>query len=233
MLKKESYPFWSVAALSLSNSFSVAGPAKACGECFEIKCMDVGGPFAVCRPECALCVQTQALLWCVAGNLLKRTQLVQTEAPDLHALVAGSLPGSSLAIVLRSCTATFPLHVVSVQGRCSKDKNQRSVTVTVTDTCPECGTDHIDMQALTFNKVQALQCHTLCGMLLLHGQLWISGPRQQLDEIYPGIDSNCPGRHGGSGDLKSALSNQGRNVLSHKQSCPLVLPSTMASLPAR
>lgn len=40
-----------------------------------------------------------------------------------------------------------------MQGRCSKDTNQRSVTVTITDTCPECGSDHIDMQALTFNKV--------------------------------------------------------------------------------
>ena len=41
-----------------------------------------------------------------------------------------------------------------VQGRCSSDKNQRSVTVTVTDSCPECEADHIDMQALTFNKVR-------------------------------------------------------------------------------
>ena len=57
VLKKESYPFWSVAALSLSNSFSVAGPAKACGECFEIKCMDVGGPFAVRRLGAASSVQ--------------------------------------------------------------------------------------------------------------------------------------------------------------------------------
>ena len=43
-----------------------------------------------------------------------------------------------------------------VQGRCSKDPNQRSVTVTITDVCPECATDHIDMQALTFNKVRAI-----------------------------------------------------------------------------
>ena len=50
---------------------------------------------------------------------------------------------------------------MSVQGRCSKDKNQQSVTVTITDTCPECATDHIDMQALTFNKVPALQCPML------------------------------------------------------------------------
>ena len=42
-----------------------------------------------------------------------------------------------------------------MQGRCSKDPNQRSVTVTITDVCPECETDHIDMQALTFNKVLA------------------------------------------------------------------------------
>lgn len=46
-ISKDSYPYWSVAALSLTNSFSVAGPAKACGECFEIKCVDIGGPFAV------------------------------------------------------------------------------------------------------------------------------------------------------------------------------------------
>lgn len=47
LLDKNSYPFWSVAAFSLTNSFSQAGPAKACGQCFEIKCVDIGGPFAV------------------------------------------------------------------------------------------------------------------------------------------------------------------------------------------
>ena len=49
LLDKSQYPYWSVAALSLTNSFSVAGPAHACGMCFEIKCVDIGGPFAV-RP---------------------------------------------------------------------------------------------------------------------------------------------------------------------------------------
>ena len=53
LLDKSQYPYWSVAALSLTNSFSVAGPAHACGMCFEIKCVDIGGPFAV-RP--AACV---------------------------------------------------------------------------------------------------------------------------------------------------------------------------------
>ena len=44
--------------------------------------------------------------------------------------------------------------LLCAQGRCSKDPNQRSVTVTITDVCPECETDHIDIQALTFNKVR-------------------------------------------------------------------------------
>lgn len=35
------------------------------------------------------------------------------------------------------------------------------------------------------------------------------------------------------GRPQSTLSSQGRNGLSHGQTCPLVLPSTMASLPAR
>lgn len=54
VLDKNSYPFWSVAAFSLTNSFSVAGPAKACGQCFEIKCVDIGGPFAVRYPPVIL-----------------------------------------------------------------------------------------------------------------------------------------------------------------------------------
>jgi len=49
-LDKSQYPYWSVAALSLTNSFSVAGPAHACGMCFEIKCVDVGGAYGV-RPS--------------------------------------------------------------------------------------------------------------------------------------------------------------------------------------
>ena len=53
-LDKSQYPYWSVAALSLTNSFSVAGPAHACGMCFEIKCVDVGGAYGV-RPIPGAC----------------------------------------------------------------------------------------------------------------------------------------------------------------------------------
>lgn len=53
-----------------------------------------------------------------------------------------------------------------LQGRCSKDPNQRTVTVTITDVCPECATDHIDMQALTFNKVRAKRFMYFFGALI-------------------------------------------------------------------
>lgn len=47
VLDKSKYPYWSVAALSTSNSFYKAGPVGGCGECFEIKCINSGGQFAV------------------------------------------------------------------------------------------------------------------------------------------------------------------------------------------
>ncbi|CAL8462617.1 g2150 [Coccomyxa elongata] len=38
-------------------------------------------------------------------------------------------------------------------GRCNQDPNARSVTIMITDSCPECEGDHLDIQALTFNKM--------------------------------------------------------------------------------
>eukprot|EP00884_Botryococcus_braunii_P005988 jgi/Botrbrau1/15390/Bobra.43_2s0018.1 len=49
-------------------------------------------------------------------------------------------------------------------GRCNSDPSQRSVTVMITDACPECGEDHMDIQALTFNKVRIV--HLLLYWLL-------------------------------------------------------------------
>lgn len=34
-----------------------------------------------------------------------------------------------------------------VQGRCNQDLNVRSVTIMITDSCPECEADHLDLQA--------------------------------------------------------------------------------------
>ncbi|KAK9835375.1 hypothetical protein WJX81_005549 [Elliptochloris bilobata] len=84
LLDKGNWPYWSVAALSTSNSFSKAGPVQGCGQCFQIKCVD-RAPF---------------------------------------------------------------------QGRCNGD--QVSVIVQITDACPECEADHIDIQALTYNKISPM-----------------------------------------------------------------------------
>ena len=45
------------------------------------------------------------------------------------------------------------MHACAAQGRCNSDPNARSVTIMITDCCPECEADHIDIQALTFNKM--------------------------------------------------------------------------------
>ncbi|KAK9906413.1 hypothetical protein WJX75_001467 [Coccomyxa subellipsoidea] len=38
-------------------------------------------------------------------------------------------------------------------GRCNQDPNARTITLMITDCCPECEPDHIDIQALTFTKM--------------------------------------------------------------------------------
>ena len=88
MLDKGAWPYWSVAALSTENSFFKAGPLNGCGQCFEVRCVDLDGPW---------------------------------------------------------------------KGRCITGPNQVSVIVQITDSCPECGADHLDMQALTFHKLAPME----------------------------------------------------------------------------
>ena len=35
---------------------------------------------------------------------------------------------------------------ICVQGRCNDDPKSRTVSIVVTDSCPECETDHLDLQ---------------------------------------------------------------------------------------
>ena len=69
---------------------------------------------------------------------------------------------STLLLVPLSCQVlnSGSLTVCTLQGRCNSDPSQQSVTVLITDSCPECEADHIDMQALTFNKVGS--CAPVC-----------------------------------------------------------------------
>ncbi len=53
-----------------------------------------------------------------------------------------------------------------MQGRCNGNGGE-SVTIMVSDSCPECEADHLDLQALTYNQVQP-----------------------QIDPLAPGIGPN-------------------------------------------
>ena len=56
-------------------------------------------------------------------------------------------------LLVRVCHEDAIIIMLLLQGRCNSDPNARSVTVMITDNCPQCEADHIDVQALTYNKV--------------------------------------------------------------------------------
>ncbi|KAK9819970.1 hypothetical protein WJX72_004607 [[Myrmecia] bisecta] len=57
---------------------------------------------------------------------------------------------------IRGCGYCFEIQCLTnngkYAGRCSADPNSRQVTIQITDDCPGCEADHIDLQALTFDK---------------------------------------------------------------------------------
>ena len=60
---------------------------------------------------------------------------------------------------------TMSSSLYALQGRCNSDPSQQSTTVMISDECPECEANHIDMQALTFNKVGTAAWHCLIAAL--------------------------------------------------------------------
>ena len=53
----------------------------------------------------------------------------------------------------RECFEIKCLDTAPFTGRCITGDSAVSVIVQITDACPECAADHIDIQALTFNKL--------------------------------------------------------------------------------
>lgn len=69
------------------------------------------------------------------------------------------------------------LKLYCVQGNCNSDPSARSTTIQITDVCPECEADHIDIQALTFNKVRnslKMQMVSSCNSLRRLFVTWVS-----------------------------------------------------------
>ncbi len=136
LLDKSVWPYWVVGALSPSNSFYAAGPMNGCGQCFEIICENTGGQYAV-SPWTPLRIQPvdQA-----------RQTLLMPEHPFSFAEI-------TFKISAYACVLNQPItHLeCDMQGRCSGSGN--SVTIMVSDACPECEADHIDLQVLTYDKV--------------------------------------------------------------------------------
>lgn len=61
-----------------------------------------------------------------------------------------SIPGSA-------CGTCWEIQCVEGKefSRC-RDGGSKSVTVTITDSCPECAADHMDLQALVFDKLSPM-----------------------------------------------------------------------------
>ncbi len=59
------------------------------------------------------------------------------------------LPGP----LCRECFEIKCMDTAPFTGRCITGDSAVSVIVQITDACPECAADHIDIQALTFNKL--------------------------------------------------------------------------------
>ena len=62
-----------------------------------------------------------------------------------------SIPGSACG----TCWEIQCVEGKEFAGRC-RDGGGKSVTITITDSCPECAPDHMDLQALVFDKISPM-----------------------------------------------------------------------------
>lgn len=111
--------------VSLTLLIAKSNTQQLCRECFEVQCVDDGPEFKV-PPLC----------------LLSKLKSLGTAC-----LFSDSCMARGLLTVCLARTVC-----VDGQGRCNSDHNARSVTIMITDACPGCEADHLDIQALTFNK---------------------------------------------------------------------------------
>lgn len=106
-----------------------------------------------------ICSELQSTRTAISPMWLNRAHMLKTCMAVRSRFLLVSEPQSSDGVPDRiSCTSKSPYWWsltcdCQLQGRCNADPQQRSVTVMITDSCPECEADHLDIQALTYNKV--------------------------------------------------------------------------------
>ena len=92
-----------------------------CRQCFEIQCQQDGGNYQVVAPASA----------CRCLAMLHHTC---------------SMIWLSLLSAARPCELKRRRSYTFVQGRCNADANSRSVMIMISDSCPGCEADHVDLQ---------------------------------------------------------------------------------------
>ena len=168
-----------MAALSTQSPFYTAGPLQGCGCAVPTHAAHVvvatnllySGPCQTCL--CASAHEHSALPILGTGCASVRFDIICLQAVLRGAVRewrqrnGSSSAGSSVPLgMLQSCERTASerenMHLIDLQrhrccnplilqGRCYGTNN--SVVVVITDSCPECESYHMDMQALTFAKV--------------------------------------------------------------------------------
>ena len=49
-------------------------------------------------------------------------------------------------------------NTIFVQGRCNDDPRSRTVSIVITDSCPECESDHLDLQVSFICQIRQILC---------------------------------------------------------------------------
>ena len=106
-----------------------------------------------------------------------------------------------------------------LQGRCNSDPSQQSATVLITDQCPECEADHIDMQALTFNKVSTTLNAFLVGSFSVVASTHISVQYTQGQTLHTLLFGDSPFADSPQSDC--LMQPGGLHRINWKQCCTL------------
>ena len=130
LTNKNAWPFWSTVGISQSSPF-YSNPLNGCGTCLQIQCNPSSSAFPQLAVSCCL-------LLCLLSHLQ------QHKGPLLLTQIAS----------VRSISAGINAQPPTLQGNCISSS---PITVVVTDTCPQCDANHLDISADAFAQVRHLK----------------------------------------------------------------------------